>query len=38
MMTNVDVFCASVLDVIFDVIESGLGVSFDENRSTSIEI
>ena len=37
MMTNIDVLCASVLDVIFDVIEGGLGVSFDENRSIGIE-
>ena len=37
MMTNVDVFCASVLDVVFDMIESGLGVSFDENRLIGIE-
>ena len=37
MMTYIDMFCASVLDVVFDVIESGLGVSFDENRSTGVE-
>ena len=37
MMTNIDVFCTSVLGVIFDVIESGLGVSFDENWLISIE-
>ena len=37
MMTNIDVLCASVLDVVFDVIEGGLGVSFDENRSIGIE-
>ena len=37
VMTNIDMFCTSVLDIIFDVIESGLGVSFDENISTSVE-
>ena len=36
MMTNIDVLCASVLDIIFDMIESGLGVSFDKNRLTSV--
>src|SRR5271169_906279 len=37
MMTNIDMFCASVLDVIFDMIECGLGVSFDKNRRTSVD-
>ena len=37
MMTNVDVLCARMLDVVFDVIESWLGVSFDENGLTGVD-